>query len=161
MLERTHQFLTEKSRADVEAAAERFFPALGYRLRVEAPRADAAARALAFARGRRFASLYDASLRACRAEVAVEAAEGARPPTAVHVRHRVATFGRLVVAEDAALLDAESRAFERFLERGDVDTAALIEAAMRTSERAAAWKIAAAIALGAAAFGAAWVLLRR
>lgn len=147
MLERTHQFLTGKTRADIEIAAERFFPALGYRVRMAAP-----ARAIVFERGRRLASLYRSSLRACAAEVAIDAVEGAGTPTAVQVRHRVTTFGRLIVGEDATLLDTESRAFERFLERGDVDTAALLDAALQSGKRAVAWKVAAILFAGAVLF---------
>jgi hypothetical protein len=154
VLERTHQFLSEKRRAEVETAAERFFPALGYRRRDEV-----GSETIVFARGGRFASFYSASLRACRATVEVEASEGER--TAVRVRHRVETRGRLVLAGDERLVEAEARAFERFLERGDPDTAALLEAASRKGMRAAIVKLAVAFGLLAIALIAGALLMSR
>jgi hypothetical protein len=145
MLERAHHFLTEKAPPEVEAAAERFFPALGYRRRGEAESPGK----IVFARGRPLASFYAASLRACRTIVEVAA-----KPGQIQITHRVTTRGRLVGREDHALLAAEARGFERFLERGDPDAAALLEAAARAAGGAVAWKVALVLLIGAAAFAA-------
>jgi hypothetical protein len=126
LLERTHRFLTTRGRAEVETAAELLFKALGYRRR-----ADENDR-LVFTRGRPLASLYASSLRAClgRVDVAHEAGLGEKAGV-VRVVHRVETRGRIVLAEDEDLIDAEARAFERFLEEGHLDTSGLLDAARR------------------------------
>ena len=126
LLERTHRFLTTRGRAEVETAAERLFQALGYRRRAEA------AEVLVFTRGTPFASFYASSLRACagRVEVAFEPGSGEGPGVG-RVTHRIETRGRIVIAEDEDLVDAEARAFERFIEEGTLDTFALLEASRR------------------------------
>jgi hypothetical protein len=136
LLQRSHRFLTTHARAEVETAAERFFSALGYRRR-----ADEDEGLLVFERGRPLASLYAASLRVChtRVEITLEPGEGTR---VAEVRHGVETRGRLVIAEDGDLIEAEGRAFERFLEKAEIDIAALLEAASRARHRASILKIA-------------------
>jgi len=140
VLRRAYRFLTSKTRAEIEAAADPYFAALGYRRQADEEGT------FVFRRGRRLASLYSPQLRSCfaslRVKVTGEAAEGSR---VVHVTHEVQTRGRLVLAEDAGLLDAESRGLQRFLERGEADAAELLEAATRDLHRAARWKLALAL----------------
>ncbi len=143
LLERAYRFLTARERPEVEATADRFFRALGYRRR-----ADDQTR-LIFQRGERFASFYRSSLRSCqtRVEVELDRRAGDREGTGLlTVKHRVVTTGRLTFAEDDALLEAESKAFERFLEQSEIDSAALIVAAQRAVRRTATIKVAALIA---------------
>ncbi len=161
MLVHSYHFLTGRRPSEVEAAADLYFPALGYRRRHVAPGASAAP--LAYERGRRLASFYSPSLRACAAVVEVsidgggarDAPESAEParPAAIRVRHAVQTIGRLVIEEDRALLEAEARAFERFLETGDPGIEHILAAARRHRDRALWLKVAAAAgaALGVAA----------
>jgi hypothetical protein len=154
MLERAYHFLTTRTRPEIEAAADAFFPAIGYRRAPHPPGTEHAAK-LAFERGRRFASFWSPSLRACETVVTVEVGEGSarEVPRRVQVRHAVRTIGRLVIAEDGAIVEAESRAFERFVENGEPDLAALLAAASRRRRRALAAKL-----LGLAAFAAACAL---
>lgn len=158
MLERAYHFLSEKGRADVETAAERFFGALGYRPKPSAPAIGddttgaGGDRPLRLVRGHRFASFYSPSLRACAATVQIVANEVKGKPTTVHVAHRVETRGRLVTAEDADLLEAEARAFERFLEKADPETAEILLATYRRAHRAVALKLAALAAFAVAVF---------
>ena len=120
-----------RGRAEVETSAERLFKALGYRRRADE---GTDGERLVFTRGRPLASLYTSSLRRCQARVVVVHKAGAGENAGeVWIAHHVETRGRIVTGEDAGLLDAEARAFERFLEHADLDTAALLDASRRAS----------------------------
>lgn len=157
MLERASHFLSTKSRAEVEAAADLYFPALGYRRRASAPGERGP---IVYERGRRLASFWSATLRGCAATVTVEVLEARDGAATVHVRHAVETRGRLVIAEDGDLLEAESRAFERFVERGDPDLEGMLRAATRRRRRALLLKVALTTAF-AAAIAAAFARMAR
>jgi len=60
----------------------------------------------------------------------VEPGQGDKPGMA-YVRHTVETRGRFVTDEDMGLIETEARAFERFVEHGDLDTTSLLEASRR------------------------------
>jgi hypothetical protein len=144
LLERAHRFLTARERPEVEAAAERYFVALGYRRR-----ADEDGGAIVFERGRPSASLYASSLRACftRVELALERGDGTGVAT---IRHAVQTRGRFVLPRDGRLVEAEARAFEHFLERADLDTEALLETARLSGREASLTSFAIVIGVTAA-----------
>lgn len=148
-LRRRHQFLSDRSQAEVEAQAERYFEALGYRRRE-----DRGGR-FTFERGRRLASLWSPLLRRCHAQ-AVVGYEGGL----ISVRHRVEVLGRFFALSDADLLDAEARCFQGFLgaEGRPWDAAPLLRARQRALRGAAVRAVALAFYTAAVGLALAWWL---
>ncbi|GIW72085.1 MAG: hypothetical protein KatS3mg102_1627 [Planctomycetota bacterium] len=139
-----YRFESTRAREELEAQAELYFRALGYRRR-----ADESGRVV-FTRGRPWGSLWSPRLRECQTRLELELAEappagasGASPPAgerrAVTIVHQVEVFGRWVLPADEALLEAEARGFERFASGLDVALDKLVRAARRR-RRAQCWR---------------------
>jgi hypothetical protein len=131
LIERAHKFLTTRDRGAFEAAAERFFTALGYRRR-----GDEESGALVFERGSYLIVALLNSLRRLetRLELSMEGSGTPAAPVVAVVRHRVRTPPLWIVLErNRRYLDAEAKGFERFLEHGDLELAEVIGAAQGRS----------------------------
>jgi hypothetical protein len=112
-LEHGHRFLATRPRDELEAGAELYFGALGYRRRAD----DVAG--LVFTRGRPWGGLWAHALRACETRLEVHLETGGTggehhgEPAVVTVGHTVDARGRLVLTGLDVPLDKLLRSARR------------------------------------------------
>ncbi|RME73689.1 MAG: hypothetical protein D6776_06570 [Planctomycetota bacterium] len=155
MVRNAHRFLASRGRDELEASAELYFGALGYRRRAGRPDR------LVFRRGRPWGGLRSHALRACDTTVQIELSGGEDgTATVLTVTSWADLRGRIVTPTDRARLEAELRGFDRFVAGEDVSLRALVDS-VRPRYRARALRRAALALLGLALGGAlAWWWLR-